>query len=343
MKNWIEYESKEREKSIILSSRIRLARNLNGTPFPHKLNTNDGRNVINEIESKVDFSNELGNNFSKIHLWENNELGISSYLEKHLISSNLIKNEDKAALILSDDEIVSIMLNEEDHIRLQCISGGLNLKEIYDKANNIDDLIERKLDIAFDERLGYLTACPTNLGTALRGSVMMHLPALTMNDEITGMFKALTQVGMTIRGLYGEGSKALGNIYQISNQITLGITEDEILNNIEVVVKEFLEHELNTREQFIKNYKYELEDKIFRALGILQNCIVLSSKECLELLSYLRMGVELNLIKDISIPTLNKLLVSTQTQNNNINLNKISNREQDINRASLVRKFLKKE
>ena len=233
------------------------------------------------------------------------------------------------------------MINEEDHIRLQCISAGLNLRESYDLANKIDDLIEESIEYAFDEKIGYITACPTNLGTGLRGSVMIHLPALTMNNEMNGILKALTQVGMTIRGLYGEGSKALGNIYQISNQITLGLSEEDIISNLEAVVNEIIGQENATRSRLYSTYRYELEDKIYRSLGILKSAVLLNLNECLELLSSVRMGVELGIIKDIDKCLLNKLLIETQPASLQLTFNsKLNEKEISINRARLVRERL---
>lgn len=191
-----------------------------------------------------------------------------------MISKELIKNKEGSAFILGENDTVSIMINEEDHIRLQCISAGLNLRESYALASRIDDLIEESVEYAFDEKIGYITACPTNLGTGLRCSAMIHLPALTMNNEMNGILKALTQVGMTIRGLYGEGSKALGNIYQISNQITLGLSEEDIISNLEAVVNEIIGQEIATRNRLYSTYRYELEDKIYRSLGILSLCSI---------------------------------------------------------------------
>jgi protein arginine kinase len=233
------------------------------------------------------------------------------------------------------------MLNEEDHIRLQCITSGFNLDETYDLANKLDNLLEEKLDYAFDEKLGYLTACPTNIGTGLRASVMLHLPALSMNNEMVRILNVVGQVGMTIRGLFGEGSKAEGDLYQISNQVTLGLSEEEIINNLKAVVAQIIDREQWSRQQLMKGYKYELQDKVYRSLGVLRSAVLLNSKECLNLISNVRMGVEMGIIKDVDVQVLNSLLVETQPATLQLISNvKLSEKDRDFNRAKLIRKKL---
>lgn len=341
MKNWT--KSEVNDNSMVLSSRIRLARNLKNIPFPDRLTEEKGREVIKKIEEAFYTSMESEEKYRSIYLWETGGLLNKSFLERHLISKKLINNFKKSAFILNDSETVSIMLNEEDHIRLQCITGGLDLKSAYEKANYLDDIIEDKLDLSFSENLGYLTACPTNIGTGLRASVMIHLPALSINNEINGIFNAISQLGMTIRGLYGEGSKAEGHLYQLSNQVTLGLTEDEIINNLNAVVSQIINQENATREQMITKYKYEIEDKIYRSLGILKSAVILNSKECLDLLSNVRLGVEMGIIKNIDMVTLNSLLVETNPATLEWNSRvKLSGRERDLKRAELVKKKISK-
>lgn len=340
MENWI--NAGERTEDIVISSRIRLARNLKHIPFPNKLEEKEARENIDKIEGAFNIREENRGKFRTIRLWENNPNVVRSYFEKHLISANLIKGYTKTAFLLNNDETVSVMINEEDHIRLQCITKGLNLREIFNEANRLDSELEEYLEYAFDEKFGYLTVCPTNLGTGLRASVMIHLPALTMNNEINGLLKGLTQVGMTIRGLYGEGSSADGNMYQISNQITLGVPEEEILSNLEAVVSQVIEQEIKAREVLKTKYYYELLDKIYRALGVLKNAVILNLKECLELLSYVRMGVEMSIINDINKKLLNNLLVAIQPASLQLKVDKkLSGRDIDIERAKLVREVLR--
>jgi protein arginine kinase len=340
MQNWETYIGENED--IVLSSRIRIARNIKEKPFPHKLNEAESKNLIKQVEEALYTSAHIKDNYQTVKLWEHDENECINYFEKHLVSPKLINNKNKAAFILGDNETVSIMLNEEDHIRLQCITGGFNLKDTFDTANKLDNFIEESIDYAFDEKLGYITACPTNIGTGLRASVMIHLPALTMNNEMDGILKVLTQVGMTIRGIYGEGSKALGNMYQLSNQITLGMAEEDILNNLEAVVNQIINQENITREKLLKTYKYELEDKIYRSLGILESAILINSNECMDLLSNVRMGVEMSIIKDVSKRSLNSLLLETQPSAMQKRYNKIlTEKERELNRAALVREILK--
>ncbi|WP_027633508.1 protein arginine kinase [Clostridium hydrogeniformans] len=339
MENWI--DTKNNSNSIVLSSRIRIARNLSGIPFPHKLNKDEGIKVLDTVNRAIYEREEFKNNFNTINLWEISNIEKERYLERHLISKHLINFQDRSAFIISDDETVSIMINEEDHIRLQCITSGLNIKEAYEKANELDNILENNLEYDFDEKLGYITACPTNLGTGLRASVMIHLPALTLNNEINGALKALTQVGMTIRGLYGEGSKGEGNIYQISNQITLGVTEEEIVRNLEGVVSQLVNQEIRARAMIEKQYKYELEDKIYRSLGLLKNSRILSSKEALDLLSNVRLGLEMGIIDNIDMSFINNMLIDIGSASLQMIVDKeLSGKERDIERAKLIREKL---
>lgn len=338
MKNWINAND---NNNIVLSSRIRLARNLREIPFPDKLSEETGKDIVKNIEEAFYSSSYTEENYKSKYLWMNEELTNRAYYEKHLISQKLLGNYKKSAFILDKDEVVSIMLNEEDHIRLQCITSGFNLDETYDLANKLDNLLEEKLDYAFDEKLGYLTACPTNIGTGLRASVMLHLPALSMNNEMVRILNVVGQVGMTIRGLFGEGSKAEGDLYQISNQVTLGLSEEEIINNLKAVVAQIIDREQWSRQQLMQGYKYELQDKVYRSLGVLRSAVLLNSKECLNLVSNVRMGVEMGIIKDVDVQVLNSLLVETQPATLQLISNvKLSEKDRDFNRAKLIRKKL---
>lgn len=338
MKNWIDFDNKD---NFVLSSRIRFARNIEMYPFPHKLNDEKGKEIVDMIESAVYTLDDAKENFKSIHLWESSPEINRTYIEKNLISENLMNNNTKSAFIMNSDETVSIMINEEDHIRLQCIAAGLNLDECFEYAEKIDNILEDKLSYAFDEKLGYLTACPTNLGTGMRASVMLHLPGLTMNNEMSGVLNALTQVGMTIRGPFGEGSKIRNNIYQISNQVTLGLSEQDIINNLKAVVSQIITQEKLSKQNIMNNYRYELEDKIYRALGLLRSAVILSTSESMELLSNVRMGVEMGILKDVDIKTLNRLLVEVQPAMVESKFEgNLSQKDRNYNRAKIVREAL---
>lgn len=341
MKNWIKYQGKRDD--LVLSSRIRLARNIDKMPFPHKLSVEKGKEIVPIVEEAFYSSVHMKEEYVTNYLCDRDIIANQVYLERHLISKNLINNSDKAAFIIDKNETVSVMINEEDHIRIQCITSSLNLEEAYDLSNKIDNLLEEKLSYAFDEKLGYITSCPTNIGTGLRASVMIHLPTLSLNNKMNGVINAVSQVGMTVRGLYGEGSKAYGNIYQISNQVTLGLSEEEIISNLEAVVKQIINQENLLREDLIKNYKYEIEDRIYRALGMLKSAVLLNSNECIKLLSDVRLGIEMGIIKDVDSVILNNLLVDTQPASiQQIHKEKLSNKEIELNRAKLVKERLAK-
>jgi protein arginine kinase len=339
MNNWMKAQGSNND--IVLSSRIRLARNIKNIPFPDRLSEEKGKDVVKQIEDAFYTSSHTEETYRSKYLWMNDESTNRSYFEKHLISYKLLSNYKKAAFIVDKEEVVSLMINEEDHIRLQCITSGYNIEEAYDMASKLDNLLEEKLDYAFDEKLGYLAACPTNIGTGLRASVMLHLPALAMKSDMSKVLNAVTQVGMTIRGLFGEGSKGEGDLYQISNQITLGLSEEEIMNNLKAVVSQVIEREQWSRDQLLNSHRHELEDRIYRALGILKYAVLLNSKDCLNLISDVRMGVEMGIIKDVSIDTLNYLLVETQPATLQLISNaNLSEKDRDFNRARLVRQKL---
>jgi len=332
------------EDNMVLSSRIRLARNFKDIPFPHKLDKESGREVVTSVEDALYNASPMRDSYKSIYLWQQDDNTSRGFVEKHLISPKLIANKEKAAFILDNKETVSIMVNEEDHIRLQTIAAGLNLEEAYDLTDKLDNLLEENIEYAFDEKLGYLTACPTNLGTGLRASVMIHLPALAINNEMDSVYNAVTKVGMTIRGLYGEGSRSEGNLFQISNQITLGLSEEDIINNLKAVVRQVINQENLSREQLLNKFRYELEDKIQRSVGILRSAVILDSKECLNLLSNVRLGVEMGIIKDINLALINSLLVETQPATlQQLANSKLGERERDISRAKYVREKLIRE
>lgn len=341
LKNWI-YSQNDGLNKFVLSSRIRLARNLKGEKFPHKLDEENAADIVQRIEDSLSDCNEY---FNRIDMSGKTTLDKNIYLEKHLISKDLIRSSGKSSFFVNDDETISIMINEEDHLRMQFFNSGYNLIDTFDEAMKLDDFIESKLDYAFDEKIGYLTTCPTNLGTGMRASIMIHLPALTMTDNIPKVYKALTQVGMTIRGLYGEGSKSEGAIYQVSNQITLGVSEQDILNNLYAIVKELTDKEVNVRKNLFKDYEYEMKDKIYRSVGVLSKCYSISSKESLELLSYVRFGIEEGFIKS-DVP-INKILIESQPASlqssiqDPIQKSTSNSKNRDFERAKFLRGYFK--
>jgi protein arginine kinase len=340
MQNWINTEN----NNIVLSSRIRLARNLKGVSFPNKLKEEEGKDVVEKVEEAFYTNISAEKKYVTYYLWHNSDLINKSFLEKHLISNSLLKNKAKAAFIMDELETMSIMINEEDHIRLQSITSGLNLEEAYRYINDIDDLLEQTLDYAFSEQIGYITSCPTNLGTGMRASVMIHLPALAITNQMADIISGLNQVGITTRGLYGEGSKFFGNLYQISNQITLGLNEKEIVSKLTDVINEIINREMVCREKLIRSNQNKLKDKVFRAIGILKSAVLLKDDECLNMLSDVRMGVEMGIINDISIVKLNRLSIATQSAIMKLNNETIKDKDEvGIEEFRLIRARLVKD
>jgi len=330
---------KNRETGIVLSSKILLARNLSDLPFPNKLNYIRGRDHGKKIYNAL--KNELIDEELMLYeIWNTKEEFGKEYLEKDLISEELLKNSDKGSFILNKEETLSIMINEKDHINLQCIREGLNLEEAFEKATNIDDKIEKNFDYAFDEKLGYLTTSPENIGTGMKASVILHLPALTMSEEIKNISKNLSKIGMNIKGIYLDGAKVYGNLYRIVNKVSLGLTEEDIISRLKTEVLNIIAEENKFREILINKCRYELEDKVYRAYGTLKCAILLDSKETIELLSNVRLGAELSFI-DINESKLDELLILTSNSSLQNYLGRyLDAKEIKYERAKLVKEIL---
>ena len=328
--------------NIVVSSRVRLARNVRGLPFPKRLMPQDER-VYSVLLSGV--KNAIGNRFG-YDFYEMRRLdGVErqALLEQHLVSYDLTSNIDNGSVLISHDKTISIMVNEEDHIRAQCVLAGLNLYEAYDKIDALDDELAKNLDIAFDKRLGYLTSCPTNLGTGMRASVMMFLPALTQLDGMHAIISTAHKLGLTARGMYGEGSDADGYLYQISNEVSLGISEKDILRRVDTFVRKVAENELKAREILFQQGGVQLIDQIARAYGILTNAYMLSSDECMRLLSYVKLGVSHGIIKNIDMATLSNLTDSIGSAEICKEAGKnLGATDRDIERAKRVKETLKR-
>ena len=325
---------KNNDSDIVISTRIRLARNVNGIPFPQFLK--DKSQLSGEIKDSILKSNStLAGDFSYIELDQVSHSQKLSMAEEHLISPQMLDGNGKSVLI-NKDKTMSIMLMEEDHIRLQIIKSGLALDEAYETANRVDDVIEESLTYAFDENFGYLTACPTNAGTGLRASVMMHLPALTMTKNMNRVINASTGLGIEIRGLYGEGTSAEGNLYQISNRLTLGLSEAEILEKLKGVVKQIVESEQKARALLLENSKAPLEDRLFRSYGILKYARSISSSEAKERLSDVMLGINMGILPNEG--KLSALECMVKTAPSFISEGKdVSPEERDIKRAEFIR------
>ena len=301
---------KNNNSDIVVSTRIRLARNLDKTPFPNALK--DTKEVTEKIKNAILASNStLSKDFDFIDLDNTPPIRKQSMAEEHLISPVMCEGSGKSVLI-SKDKTMSIMLMEEDHIRLQIIKNGYALDEAYSLASKVDDVIEENLTYAFDNDFGYLTACPTNTGTGMRASVMLHLPALTMTDNITKIISSAGSLGIEVRGLYGEGTKAYGHLYQISNRVTLGISEEKSLEKLKNIVDQVIEMENKARKSLKENNADVLADKLFRSYGILKYARSISSSEAKSLLSDVMLGQNLGILPEEGKITPLECMVTTE-------------------------------
>ncbi len=328
------------EVDIVISSRVRLARNLSGYRFRNSCDREENRRINDTVRSVV-ISANLGEDLIYYELEPMNMIERDYLVERHLISKEHAEAEGPRGVAICSGEALSIMVNEEDHLRIQYLQSGLKLSETWDAINRVDDLLSERLDFAFSPTLGYLTACPTNVGTAMRLSVMMHLPALEWTKQLRKVFKAVSKMNLAVRGLYGEGTRASGDFYQISNQVTLGKSEGEIIAIVDSVVRQIVRYERKVRQALLTQNRPNLEDRIWRAHSMLKGARIISSEETMSLLSSLRMGVNMGVVKDISIKTLNELFLETQPAHlQKSHGREISVRERDVMRASLVRKRL---
>ena len=301
------YNMTGESSDTVISTRVRFARNLAGYNFDSTLSEKNSREIIEKISDI--FTPAMG--FERIDLNEKNRLEALSYVEKHFISREFASKKSPHTLLLSEKFNTAVMVCEEDHVRLQTILPGLALNEAYEDLCRFDDQLDSNVQIAYDEKLGYLTHCPTNLGTGMRASVMMFLPALTMANQIGGIASQLSKIGLTIRGMYGEGSESRGFLYQISNQVTLGVSEEETIRKLSEIVAQISNRERKLRATLKEERFDALKDKVLRAEGTLRYAHMLSSSETTELFSLVRLGVAMGIIEDVEYAVLSRILVET--------------------------------
>lgn len=327
------------ESDVCISSRIRLARNLEHHLFLLKASKKEQEEIIEEIKETISKLDSFHFYFGE----KLNEIFLNYLLERHLVSPDFLFSKNEKAVFIDEKEKISIMVNEEDHLRLQVLEGGFSLDEIFSKINEIDNRLEKELAYAFSEKFGFLTACPTNLGTGLRASVMLHLPGLVLTNEMEKAVKAAKNIGFLVRGIYGEGTKTVGGYFQISNQFTIGMKEEEIIENTKNLIKQIIDYERRARDYLLKNLKNEIEDKVWRSYGILTNAVLLTSEEAINLLSNLRLGGCLGIIKNISLLTINilNILVKRAHLRYYLKNENMSEEERDLKRAWLIKKILK--
>ena len=334
-KKW--YEKNGADGNVVISTRVRLARNLEEFPFPARCSSELRDKIAEKVKDALMNSNTvISPRFTAVDIDKISMGERVSLVERHLVSPEFISEKGKKTLLLLDDESVSVMINEEDHVRLQVMCEGFDLDRAYEQASRIDTLLDERLRFAFSDTLGYLTQCPTNLGTGMRASVMLHLPALSAAKAIKKLSENLSKLGITIRGAYGEGSEPTANLYQLSNQITLGISEKTAIENLKSITKQLITQELQTREAMAK--RIEIQDKIYRAEGILKSARLIECAEALRYLSAVRFGVTAGLVKDVSLDTINRLIVEIQPATLMKNTGgELTPQERDAVRATLIR------
>jgi protein arginine kinase len=330
------------ESDIVISSRIRLARNLADFPFITRATQQDRAQIENALRERI-LSIEASGDLLYLNVEELEGVDRQFLVERQLISREHAESQGTRAVAIDGREKFSLMVNEEDHVRMQVMQSGLDLESVWEQINRLDDLIEEKVTYAFHEQLGYLTACPTNVGTGMRVSVMLHLPALVITRQIDKVFRSLQKISLAVRGLYGEGSQAMGDFYQISNQITLGRSETDLIKQISDIVPVIIDYERQAREFLIKESHENLHDRVSRAYGILRTAQTISSEETMHLLSSVRMGVNLGLIPDLEIPAINQLFIHTQPAHlQKLSGSELSTTDRNIERARYLRRHLNK-
>lgn len=328
------------ESDIVISTRVRLARNLADFPFLTRTTPGQRKEIEDILRREIRASGSMPKDLY-YPLEVSPPLDLQFLVERHLISKDLATSAGARGVAFTERETVSIMVNEEDHLRIQVLKSGLQIQQAWEQIDRIDDMIEKRVDYAFSSHAGYLTVCPTNVGTGLRVSVMMHLPALVITKQIEKVFYAVSKINLAVRGLYGEGTQASGNFFQISNQITLGKSEEQVTANIESAIPQIIRFERSAREALLGQSRVKLEDKVCRAQGLLRSARVITSEEVMDRLSDIRLGVNMGLLKEPSVKTINEMFILTQPAH----LQKLEGRElnslqRDTARADLIRQKL---
>ncbi|MCX7842222.1 MAG: protein arginine kinase [Clostridia bacterium] len=330
------------EADVVVSTRVRLARNFKNFPFPCRMTAEQESMVLSEARDAVLNGNSaIAKDFVFVNLQSLDNLDRQVLVEKHLVSPQHAEIKKYSGVLVSRDERISIMINEEDHLRIQCLFPGMQIDKAWELCDKIDTLLEERIDMAFDSSYGYLTSCPTNLGTGIRASTMLHLPALVMTGYIRNILEACSKLGVAVRGLYGENTEAAGNMFQVSNQFTLGKSEADIIAGITNITQQIIEQERVLRAELYKQNPYRFEDKVCRSMGILMQSRIMSTEEAMKLLSDARLGVDMGIIKNVNGETLNEIMLLSQPAS----LQKYAGKllgpdERDIRRAELIRNKL---
>ena len=329
------------ESDIVISSRVRLARNLGRFPFLTRADAGQREEIHESIRTALARMGLAENGHCYVDLDETTELTNRFLLERHLISRELANGTGGRGVLFNRSEMLAVMVNEEDHLRIQAIRAGFEVEQAFDEISAIDDALDNDLEFAFSREFGYLTACPTNVGTGMRASVMLHLPALVFTKQVDKVFASVTKINLAVRGFYGEGTQASGDFYQISNQITLGISEREILDLLSRVVPKIVTYEREVRDHLLSKDRLSLEDRVWRAFGVLKTARSISSEETMDLLSSVRLGVNLGLLENVDIATVNELFILTQPAHlQRLEKRDLAPEERDATRAEFIRRQL---
>ena len=325
---------------IVISSRVRIARNIREHLYFDWANAKQQEEVLNMVASAIAKTKYLMKG-AFLRMQDLSELDRLFLVERHLMSYEHTKDTSHKGLVTEDKEIVSVMINEEDHLRLQVLQSGFNITEAWRIVDDIDTDLGKYLTYDFSGHFGYLTSCPTNTGTGLRASVMLHLPALSMTGQVDNVYEAISKLGLTIRGFYGEGTEASGDFFQVSNQVALGHSETDILDNLEKIINKIITKEESTRDTLIKTRKQEVTDQVHRSYGTLKSARIITSSETIKLLSALRLGANLGLIGGLDTSTVNEILLLSQPAHlQKLYEKELNPNERDVKRADLVREKL---
>ena len=333
MSSW--YNKVDVKNSAVISSRIRLARNIKGIPFPARTNDTQKLELLDKFKSVFDGSkvNEVGT-LKFIDMATVPEEELMAMVERHIISPDFAKKQGPKGLVISDDETVSVMLLEEDHIRIQVLLGGMELIKAYEIALEVEALLGKNLLVAFDSQLGYLTQCPTNLGTGLRASLMLHLPLLEGYGSIAPLAESVSKIGLTVRGMYGEGSRSHGGLYQLSNQVTLGISENAAIENLTAIANQIVQKEYSARDEVEKS---SIADNVFRALGTLKYARKITSDEAIKLLSLVKLGVSMGIIDEVKPHIPMQLIIKSKPVSLQTQYGRMTPSDRDVCRANFIR------
>ncbi len=322
---------------VVLSSRVRLARNIKGFRYGSRSVRDEELQVRDEVLAALEHE-KLLDTMTRINIEGLLAYECNYMIEEHLISKDLLINKPASCVVVGHGSRVSMMINEEDHLRIQSIASGFDLRRCWSEAEKLESLIGGNLEYDFHPKFGFLSSCPTNTGTGLRASVLIHLPGLVLTKEIQKVLRGITKIGLTFRGLYGEGSEVLGNFFQISNQITIGKSETELIDHLSRITAQIIQHEQNARSVLFKDAGHYIQDKVWRAYGILERARTISGDEVMNLLSAVRLGVSMKLIKGLSVSTINRILIYSQDAHLDVAAGKqLKPMERDINRATVIR------